>query len=74
MPVLALSGAADTFIAPAEGCRKLAFGFKGPDITFHQCGVATGFSENYTHGRLILSKPASLEIWPMLAQWMGKRL
>ncbi|MGC9197081.1 MAG: alpha/beta fold hydrolase [Syntrophobacteraceae bacterium] len=73
IPVLALSGAADTFIAPTEGCRRLAYGFKGPDIGFHQCGVATGFLENYTHGRLILSKPASLEIWPMLAEWMGKR-
>ncbi len=74
IPVLALSGAGDTFIAPSEGCRQLAYAFSGPDITFHLCGIATGFSENYKHDRLILSKPASREIWPMLADWMNKRL
>lgn len=74
IPVLALSGAGDTFIAPSEGCRQLAYAFSGQDITFQECGTATGFTENYTHDRLILSKPASLEIWPTLAAWMKKRL
>jgi len=74
IPVLALSGAGDAFIAPSDGCRRLAYAFGGPDITFHECGIATGFAENYTHDRLILSKPASLEIWPMLASWMQARL
>ncbi|MFZ0931218.1 MAG: alpha/beta fold hydrolase [Syntrophobacteraceae bacterium] len=74
IPVLALSGAGDTFIAPPDGCRVLAEAFGGPDVTFHTCGTATGFAENYTHNRLILSKPASREIWPMLASWMAARL
>lgn len=73
IPVLAISGAGDTFIAPPDGCRQLAYAFGGPDITFHECGIATGFAENYTHDRLILSKPASREIWPMLASWIQKR-
>ncbi len=29
IPVLALSGAADTFIAPEEGCRRLGIRFQG---------------------------------------------
>ncbi|MGO9021655.1 MAG: alpha/beta fold hydrolase [Syntrophobacteraceae bacterium] len=74
IPVLALSGAGDTFIAPSDGCRRLAYAFGGADITFHECGVATGFAENYTHDRLILSKPARREIWPLLASWMQERL
>lgn len=73
IPVLALSGVGDTLIAPQDGCRLLANGFGGQDITFHPCGTETGFSEDFTHDRLLLSKPASLEIWPMLAAWMEKR-
>ena len=73
LPVLALCGAGDNFIAPEAGCRKLAYGFSGPDIEFHLCGIETGFTENYSHDRLVLSKPASREIWPMVARWMEKR-
>lgn len=57
-----------------NGCRQLAHAFGGGDVTFRECGIATGFEENYTHERLILSKPASREIWPMLACWMKERL
>ncbi|MGC8490276.1 MAG: alpha/beta fold hydrolase [Syntrophobacteraceae bacterium] len=74
IPVFALSGAGDTFIAPSIGCRQLAHAFGGKDVTFRKCGIATGFEEDYTHERLILSKPASREIWPMLACWMKERL
>jgi oxygen-independent coproporphyrinogen-3 oxidase len=74
IPLLALSGAGDRFIAPSEGCRRLAHSFGGGDITYHMCGIATGFAEDYTHDRLILSKPASREIWPMMAAWMKERL
>jgi oxygen-independent coproporphyrinogen-3 oxidase len=71
VPVLALAGAGDLFIAPASGCLELAESFGGQHVQFQQCGRASGYSEDYAHDRLILSKPASAEIWPMVSEWLS---
>lgn len=68
-PVLALAGTGDRFIAPADGCRALAHAFGGP-ATFHLCGKSQGFLEDYTHNRIVLSRSASLEIWPLVSRWL----
>lgn len=72
LPVLALAGGGDLFIAPAAGCQLLAHSFGGDDVTFLHCGKADGYQEDYTHDRLILSKPASHEIWPLIDAWLSK--
>ena len=71
VPVLALAGAGDLFIAPASGCQELAESFGGRQMRFQQCGRATGYAEDYTHDRLILSKSASVQIWPMVSEWLS---
>lgn len=71
VPVLALSGAGDLFIAPTSGCLELAESFGGQRVQFQQCGRANGYSEDYTHDRLILSKSASVQIWPMVSDWLS---
>jgi oxygen-independent coproporphyrinogen-3 oxidase len=74
VPVLALAGAGDLFIAPVNGCLKLAEAFGGQKVQFQQCGRASGYSEDYTHDRLILSKTASAQIWPVVSAWLSSNL
>lgn len=73
LPILALAGIGDKFIAPVDGCKFLAFAFGGEDITFYRCGKLEGFIEDYSHSRIIMSRPASREIWPLIATWLEKR-
>lgn len=72
VPVLALAGAGDRFIAPTRGCQELAESFGGNQVQFQQCGRASGYAEDYTHDRLILSKSASVQIWPMISEWLSE--
>jgi pimeloyl-ACP methyl ester carboxylesterase len=72
VPVLGLAGSRDTFIAPAPGCEALVSAYGSTDRTFHLCGRRQGFREDYTHQRLILSRNASGEIWPLIATWLGR--
>lgn len=74
VPVLALAGTGDLFIAPASGCRELAEAFGGQQVQFQPCGRASGYAEDYTHDRLILSKSASVQIWPMVSEWLSSNL
>lgn len=73
VPVLALSGSGDTMIAPASGCERLVDAFGGTDRTYQLCGREQGFYEDYTHERLILSRNASDEIWPLIERWLIER-
>jgi pimeloyl-ACP methyl ester carboxylesterase len=73
LPVLALAGAGDRRIAPPPGCEKLLQAFGSPDRSFQVCGKAQGFLEDYTHNRLILSRSAHKEIWPLVGQWLQDR-
>ncbi|WP_205746258.1 alpha/beta fold hydrolase [Dyella amyloliquefaciens] len=73
VPVLALAGSGDTFIAPAQGCATLVSGFAGTDHTYRLCGRDQGFREDYTHDRLILSRNAARETWPLVEQWLAVR-
>lgn len=69
LPVLALAGAGDRFIAPASDCKALATQC-GADADFFICGKQQGFREDYTHNRLITSRNARLEIWPLVSSWL----
>ncbi|WP_160288463.1 alpha/beta fold hydrolase [Pseudomonas knackmussii] len=73
LPVLGLAGSGDRFIAPASGCQTLVRAFDAGDASFRLCGNATGFREDYSHNRLVLSRNASLELWPLIADWMAQR-
>ncbi|MCP1623266.1 alpha/beta fold hydrolase [Pseudomonas nitroreducens] len=72
LPVLGVAGSGDTFIAPLAGCEALVRAFGGTQANLELFGLATGAREDYSHNRLLLSRNASLEIWPRIAQWLAK--
>lgn len=73
LPVLGVAGSGDTFIAPVAGCEALVEAFGGNDAKLELFGLATGAREDYSHNRLLLSRNASQEIWPRIAQWLEQR-
>lgn len=73
LPVLSLAGKGDRHIAPPLGCHKLMQAFGSTDRSFEICGRAQGYLEDYTHTRLMLSRGARTEIWPLVGQWLRDR-
>ena len=73
IPTLMLSGSDDKFIAPPAGCRALFDQLGSPDKHYQECGLQTGFSEDYNHPRLVSSRSASREIWPLIVNWLAER-
>lgn len=70
IPILSICGSGDTFIAPPHGCKKFLSYFKNPKNKFLECGIKTNFREDYTHGRLIYSRNAEIEIYPEVLKWI----
>ncbi|MBX2838912.1 MAG: alpha/beta hydrolase [Gammaproteobacteria bacterium] len=71
-PTLMLSGSGDMFIAPPEGCRALFDKIGSANKKYTECGLSTGFLENYSHSRIISSRNAAKEIWPLISAWLAK--
>lgn len=71
MPVLSIAGAADKLIAPSASCKKFLEGFGGCRNQSMVCGLSTGFSKDYSHASVILSRAAMNEVWPLVATWLG---
>lgn len=72
LPVLGVAGSGDTFIAPVAGCEALVEAFGSNDARLELFGLATGAREDYSHNRLLLSRNASQEIWPRIADWLKR--
>lgn len=73
VPVLALAGAGDRFIAPPEVCAALLEALGGADKTLVVCGCAHGFAEDYDHIPVIVSPGARAEVWPLIGDWLESR-
>ena len=73
LPSLSLAAAADRFIAPASGCLRLHQHLGGTDKTYVLFGKADGYLEDYTHARLVSSRNASVDVWPLVGQWIKER-
>ncbi|MFV3306096.1 alpha/beta fold hydrolase [Pseudomonas sp. NY15181] len=73
LPVLGVAGSGDRFIAPLAGCEALVAAFGGMDAKLELFGAGQGHREDYSHNRLLLSRNASHEIWPRIAEWLGQR-
>jgi len=73
IPGLMIAGKADKFIAPASGCRKLHDSLSSSDKTFLLFAKRNGHLEDYTHGRLISSRNASIDVWPLIGEWLQLR-
>lgn len=71
--VLLLAAHGDEFIAPPRACRAFFDSLGSADKTFIECGRATGFREDYTHSRIIASRSATQEVWPLVTDWLRAR-
>ncbi|MHB9799332.1 alpha/beta fold hydrolase [Pseudomonas sp. MT3] len=72
LPVLGVAGSGDTFIAPVAGCEALVKAFGGAQAKLELFGLATGAREDYSHNRLLLSRNASVEVWPRIEHWLAQ--
>lgn len=70
IPILAIAGSGDTFIAPVSGCKAFLDRFRNPQNKFLPCGRETGYAEDYNHSRLIYSRNAAREIYPKVLRWL----
>ena len=70
VPVFSICGGGDHFIAPVEGCQKFLSAFENPKNKLLICSKENGFRENYNHSRVMHSKNASEEIYPLALNWI----
>lgn len=69
VPLLAFAAANDKS-DPVPGCRQMFDAAGSPDKEWVLLGKAQGFSRDYEHVEMIVSKPASEEVWPRIAHWL----
>lgn len=69
MPVLSIGGGGDT-VDPPDGVKFLMEKFASKDKTFSLLATSEGFSKDFDHVGMVVSKQAAGEVWPMVADWM----
>lgn len=69
-PVLGMSGAGDTMFAPPQACRTLIGMLGGDDVGYRLAGRRTGFSEDFDHPGIVVSRAAREEVWPLVVSWL----
>jgi predicted alpha/beta hydrolase len=70
LPLLFLAGAGDSRFAPPDACRGLFELIGSTDHLFLLAGLETGFSRDFGHVDLVVSREARAEVWPLLADWL----
>jgi len=73
IPVLTYAAAKDKN-DPAPGCRKIHKRLGSIDKMFMVLGKDTGFSKDYDHVGMVVSKEAQEEVWPDLVGWLKDRI
>ena len=74
VPVLFLAGAGDRVEAPPRAVHALFKLVGSRDKTFLLCGRDGGFSEDFDHVGLLVSRAARREVWPKIIDWLGRTL
>jgi predicted alpha/beta hydrolase len=70
LPLLFLAGTGDRRFAPPHACRGLHDLVGSADRLFIEAGTHTGFSRDYGHVGLLVSRDARREVWPLLLDWL----
>ncbi len=70
LPMLFLAGTGDRIEAPPIACHALFKAVGSADKTFLLCGRDTGFSEDFDHAGLLVSRAAREEVWPKIIAWI----
>lgn len=73
VPTLCFAGTGDRYIAPIRGCRRLYEALGGPDKAWILCARSEGFSEDFSHARIVASRGAQREVWPRIRDWLVER-
>ncbi|SEM98033.1 Lysophospholipase, alpha-beta hydrolase superfamily [Pseudomonas sp. ok272] len=73
VPVLAVSASND-HQDPDWACRKL-FEQIGSENKHYVClGREQGFSDNFGHVEMLISKAAQVEVWPLVQRWLSDQV
>ncbi len=73
IPVMAVAGQADRFIAPPGACHRFWRRFGGhAEGEFAVCGPATGYGHAYGHASIMHSPQAAREVLPRVIDWLLK--
>ena len=70
---LVITGAGDRFEAPPPAVHALFSRLGSADRSFLLCGRSTGFSTDFDHAGLVVSRAARAEIWPRILEWLAHR-
>lgn len=70
LPVLAVAAQNDPE-DPAHGCRKLLAQFSQAKRHFLLLSKQGGFSTDFGHIEMLVSKAAQREVWPLVAYWLS---
>ncbi|MGB1580611.1 MAG: alpha/beta fold hydrolase [Nevskiales bacterium] len=70
-PVFAFAGGADDRDPPA-GCEKLLSHMSSPDKRYVLLSKNNGYSQDYDHPGIVVSKAAAKEVWPQVVDWLAK--
>lgn len=59
---------------PEWACRELFEQFGSRDKEFLSLGREHGFSEDFGHVQMLVSKAAQTQVWPRVADWLNRRI
>ena len=68
-PLLTFAAANDE-MDPVPGCRFMFDAYGGQEKQWVLLGADQGFSKDYGHIEMVVSKEASREVWPRIADWL----
>lgn len=72
VPVLAVSAEGD-HQDPPWACRKLLKQFGSATREYLCLGRKSGFSDNFGHVEMLVSKPAQRDVWPLVEHWLAQQ-
>ena len=72
LPMLFVAGAGDRVEAPPAAVHALFQLTGSRDRTFLLCGRDSGFSEDFGHATILVSRAARDEVWPRIVDWIRR--
>lgn len=72
VPVLAVSASGD-HQDPTWACRKLFDQVGSAHKQFVCLGREQGFSDDFGHVEMLVSKAAQAEVWPLVVRWLEEQ-
>jgi predicted alpha/beta hydrolase len=74
LPALFIAGGGDRVEAPPAAVHALFKLVGSRDKTFLLCGRDGGFSQDFDHVGVLVSRAARAEVWPKIIEWLDRTL